>query len=207
MFRKVSVGVAVTLLTVSGVTAQERVLTLDPARSTVRFTLGATLHTVHGSFKVARGEVRFADLPGTVSGEVVVDAASGETANVGRDKNMHEDVLISNRFPQIVLAPTRADGQTSTGDRWQLTLEGTIRVCGAEHPVKVPVDVEVSGGDALVRATFVVPYVAWGLKNPSAFLLRVDKQVTVEVEARGTLSASPVIGASGPGTAGEGEPD
>jgi polyisoprenoid-binding protein YceI len=203
MIREASVGVALVLLVASGVAAQERVLTLDPARSAVHFTLGATMHTVHGTFKVSRGEVRFGGVPGPVSGEVVVDAASGETGNGSRDEKMHEDVLTSDRFPEIELVPTRSEGESPSGDRWQLTLEGTIRICGAEHPVKVPVEVEVTGGEALVHATFVVPYVAWGLKNPSAFVLRVDKEVTVEVEARGTLSATPATAASEGAIAGE----
>ena len=38
---------------------QEVVLNPDPTHTTVRFTLPATLHTVHGSFKLAHGAVRF----------------------------------------------------------------------------------------------------------------------------------------------------
>jgi hypothetical protein len=33
---------------------------------------------------------------------------------------------------------------------------------------------------------FVVPYVEWGMKNPSNLLLRVDKRVDVDVIAKGT---------------------
>ena len=39
--------------------AREVVVTLDPAKSTVQFTLGDVLHTVHGTFKIKSGEVRY----------------------------------------------------------------------------------------------------------------------------------------------------
>jgi hypothetical protein len=32
---------------------------IDPAKSVVHFTLGATLHTVHGTFRVESGTLRF----------------------------------------------------------------------------------------------------------------------------------------------------
>ena len=38
--------------------AQDVVLDLDASRSTVDFTLGAFLHTVHGSFKFKSGTIR-----------------------------------------------------------------------------------------------------------------------------------------------------
>lgn len=41
------------------ISAQEAVAKLDPANSTIKFTLGATFHTVHGTFKMKDGEIRF----------------------------------------------------------------------------------------------------------------------------------------------------
>jgi hypothetical protein len=38
--------------------------------------------------------------------------------------------------------------------------------------------------------TFVVPYVEWGLHDPSMMVLRVAKTVGVTVQAKGTLSAT-----------------
>jgi len=39
--------------------ADQLTLTLDPTRTTVSFTLGATLHTVHGGAPVTRGVIVF----------------------------------------------------------------------------------------------------------------------------------------------------
>ncbi len=48
--------------------AQETLVTLDPAGAQIEFTLGATLHTVHGSFKLKHGEIRFDPATGSASG-------------------------------------------------------------------------------------------------------------------------------------------
>jgi hypothetical protein len=69
------------LLFAPRVFAQESVFILDPAKSTVEFTLGASLHTVHGTFKVKSGEIHFDPAKGTASGAIVVDALSGESGN------------------------------------------------------------------------------------------------------------------------------
>ena len=34
---------------------------------------------------------------------------------------------------------------------------------------------------------FAIPYVKWGLKNPSTFILRVDQSVDVEIKASGDI--------------------
>ena len=61
--------------------AQERTLQLDPAQTSVKFTLGDVLHTVHGTFQLKRGTLEFAPDAGKLSGEIVVDAASGSSGS------------------------------------------------------------------------------------------------------------------------------
>jgi len=65
---------------------------VDASKCTVQFTLGAVLHTVHGSFKVKGGHVRFDPGSGQASGQIVVDVRSGETGDSARDGQMHEAV-------------------------------------------------------------------------------------------------------------------
>ena len=65
--------------------AAENSIQLDPARTTVSFTLGDVLHTVHGTFRLKRGAVKFDSATGSASGEIVVDVASGNSGNGGRD--------------------------------------------------------------------------------------------------------------------------
>ena len=52
---------------------------LDPAKTQVQFTLGSVLHTVHGAFQLKRGTVHLNPFTGDASGELIVDAASGDS--------------------------------------------------------------------------------------------------------------------------------
>ena len=80
--------------------AQQMQVDLDPARTTIEFTLPATLHTVHGSFKLKSGTIRFDTAIGVASGEIIADATSGNTGNKGRDKKMHAAVPEPAPLPQ-----------------------------------------------------------------------------------------------------------
>ena len=50
-------------------------------------------------------------------------------------------------------------------------------------------DVQTSCNGDRLRATmaFDIPYVAWGMKDPSNFLLKVSKSVHMTIEAGGLL--------------------
>src|SRR5437868_10582485 len=73
--------------------AQERMVALDPAKTTVQFTLGDILHTVHGRFQLKQGSIVFDPSTGKASGTVVVDANSGDSGSSKRDKKMKRDIL------------------------------------------------------------------------------------------------------------------
>ncbi len=156
-------------------------LQIDPAQSKVEFTVGSTLHTVHGTFQVKRGNVQFDPETGKASGELIVDAASGESGSSGRDRRMNKDILQSDRYPEIVFRPDRVVGKVATEGPSQVQLHGMFSIHGAEHEMTVPVDVQAAAGQYTTTAHFVVPYIKWGMKNPSTFVLRVND--TVEITA------------------------
>lgn len=174
--------------------AAEAVLHVDPATSQVAFTLGATAHTVHGTFKLKGGDLRFDPATGAVSGAVVVDAASGQTGNSSRDRKMHAEVLESAQFPEVVFTLTRIEGLPGTGLAGPGThaaqVRGTIAIHGATHELSVPMKVTLDGNGVDANGSFRIPFVEWGMKDPSVFVLRVEKFVTVEVTIRGRVSAS-----------------
>jgi polyisoprenoid-binding protein YceI len=191
--------VACVLLAAPLLAAQPRVVELDPDATTIDFTLGATLHTVEGTLRLDRGEVRYDPGTGAASGEVVIDATSADTDSRKRDRKMHEKVLESDRYPEIVLEVQSVDGELpAAGDTGSMTLHGTIELHGDHHPVSIPLEVARTGDRLELVFDLRVPYVEWGLEDPSAFVLRVEKHVDVHVEATGVLSRDDGTGAAEP---------
>lgn len=168
--------------------AEEQRFVVDRERSTIAFTLAATAHTVRGTLPILSGEIVFDDASGAASGEIVADATRATTGNEGRDRKMHRDVLLSASHPRIVFAVDRilgtvpAEGGTAT-----VTVQGAIAIAGGIHPVTVTGDLARDNGALRARATLRVPYVEWGLRDPSVFVLRVAKEVDVSIDLTATL--------------------
>jgi polyisoprenoid-binding protein YceI len=165
----------------SGATEVE--ILLAPEATSISFELKATMHTVHGTATLAGGAFTFDTESGVASGEAVVDAASAGTDNPKRDKKMHGSVLLSAEHPRIVLRAERLEGVLDLTGTSAVTLVGALELLGVSHPIRVPMTVTVDGDTARVDAAFSVPYVAWGLKDPSTFVLRVGKEVPVTIHA------------------------
>jgi polyisoprenoid-binding protein YceI len=162
------------------------VIEFDPGKSTAEFSLGALLHTVHGTFKVKNGVVRFDASSGHASGQIVVDVPSGESGDKARDRQMHENVLQSDRFPEAVFSPDHVEGQIASSGASRVQVHGSLRVHGGDHEVTIPVKVNVQNNSVTATGKFSMPYVAWGMKDPSNLILRVDKTVELEVTLQGT---------------------
>jgi polyisoprenoid-binding protein YceI len=185
-FRLVLVSVAV-LASAAAASAQTYVFQLDPHQSQVTFTLGDVLHTVHGTFQAKSGTVRFDTSNGSASGLLVVDATSGDSGSKARDKKMHKEILESSKYPEIAFAPQHVRGQVLPEGKSQVIIDGIMTLHGQAHQTSITAPVEVHEGQAIADLTFVVPYVQWGLKNPSTFILRVNDKVDINVHAVGHL--------------------
>jgi polyisoprenoid-binding protein YceI len=166
-----------------------REIEFNSPKCMVQFALGALLHTVHGTFKVKDATVRFDPASGRASGQIEVDARSGETGESARDRQMHDNVLESNRFPDAVFSLDRVKGQIAPTGESRVEVHGSLRIHGGEHEMTIPVSVNVLNGLVTAKAKFAVPYVAWGMKDPSNLVLRVDKTVEVEVVLIGAVTA------------------
>jgi polyisoprenoid-binding protein YceI len=163
---------------------QEIVWELDPSATAVQFTLAATLHTVHGSFKLKHGAIQFDPATGKIGGDVVVDATSGNSGNPGRDRRMHQNVLESDRYPEIVFTPDHVEGTVAAQGESEVQVHGIFRIHGAAHEITLPVQVRMAGGHATATTGFTIPYVKWGMKNPSTLFLRVSDKVEITITAR-----------------------
>lgn len=163
------------------------VLVLDPAASHVTFLLDATLHEVHGSFGLLAGEIRFDPAAQRASGRVVLDARSAETGLSSRDNNLKTKVLESDRYPEIVFTPERLEIGPRSEEEAEVTIRGQVEIHGSREALAFPAHVTREGEGVRVQADFQVPYVAWGLRDPSVFILKVAPEVSVHLDVRGRL--------------------
>jgi polyisoprenoid-binding protein YceI len=175
------------LLSIQTGRAQQRqaVFEFVPARTSVEFALGASFHVVHGTFDVDHGAIQFDPSSRAISGEIVVNAASGHSGNDGRDRRMHREILESARYPEIVFRPDRVEGTVEATGASTVQVHGVFRIHGVEHELTIPVRVEMADDHWTLTSHFVVPYVKWGIKNPSNLLLHVSPSVGVDVQASG----------------------
>jgi polyisoprenoid-binding protein YceI len=161
---------------------------LDPSQTVIHWSLSGDIHNIHGTFKLKTGQLIFDPQTGVTEGEILVDATTGESGNAARDKHMQDEVLESGRYPAIFFHPSQLKGAyKDTADPQNLQAQGTFNIHGADHPIDLPLKVQVASGTITATTQFSVPYVAWGMKNPSKFLVRVGKQVQIDVTAKGTI--------------------
>ncbi|HKS80412.1 MAG TPA: YceI family protein [Candidatus Acidoferrales bacterium] len=169
--------------------AQQSVYTLDPAQTKIEFTVDSTLHTVHGTFQLKSGSVQFDPASGAASGAIVVDAASGNSDNSSRDKKMHEYVLEVLQFPEVTFTPGHVKGAIAPSGSSQISVSGKFRLHGVDHDITMPFNVQhLSGNQLRADTQFDVPFLDWGLRDPSNFLLHVARLVHVQITATGTLA-------------------
>ena len=121
------------------------------------------------------------------SGSLIVDAGSGDSGNGSRDSKMKHDILETGRFPEIVFTPASVTGNVPEQGSATVQVRGILRIHGAEHEITLTLSLTVTGSAFELTTKFPVPYVAWGMKDPSVFVLRVGKQVDISVKAAGTV--------------------
>jgi polyisoprenoid-binding protein YceI len=180
----------IALLSVPVSRAQDSVVQVEPAQTKIAFSLDSTLHTVHGTFALKSSTIHVDPAGGKISGAIVVDATSGESGNSGRDSRMHREILESADFPEIVFTPTQIKGSVASSGASQVEVSGKFRLHGQDHEVTLPIDVVADGPKLQVAIHFVIPYVEWGLKNPSTFLLRASNKVEVDIHATGRIETA-----------------
>jgi len=180
--------VALPLLFASSVLAQHQTFAVSPESSEVSFTLGGSDHGIHGTFHVQSGSVDFDRADPKISGSVVVAAGSGKTGNDSRDKKMTNEVLDATHFVDVSFAPQSYQGTISPAGESTIQVTGTFTLHGVAHQLTVPMQIHIDGANCTAKTRFIVPYVKWGLKDPSVFILKVAKEVDVDLTLVGHLS-------------------
>lgn len=168
--------------------AQQHTFMVNPGASQVDFSLGGNAHSVHGIFHVQSGKVEFDPTAKTISGYVEVAANSGDSGEKSRDKTMDSKVLETEKYSQISFAPKSYTGELSaTGDS-TIQVSGVFTLHGTSHDITVPMQIHIDGSNLTAKGQFTVPYVKWGLKDPSIMFLKVAKEVDISLTLVGTAS-------------------
>ena len=168
--------------------AQHQAFNINPDASTVAFTLSSTHEITNGTFHVSKGLVNFDAASPNLSGLIDVSAATGNTGNASRDKKMLNDVLQTSQFADVTFVPQTYTGTLAlTGDS-TLQVTGIFTLHGTPHTLTVPMQLHIDGNKLTAKTTFKVPYVEWGLKDPSWFVFKVAKEVDVNLTLVGFLA-------------------
>jgi polyisoprenoid-binding protein YceI len=138
----------------------------------------------NGTFRLARGIIRIDPATGSADGSVVVSVTSGDSGSQMRDSEMKDSILEVERYPQITFVPQHAEGQRSGPSEFPAAIRGILTLHGEPHEITLNMMVQPSGDRFTATAHFAVPYVAWGLKNPSVLIFRCADTVYVDVKTQ-----------------------
>jgi polyisoprenoid-binding protein YceI len=163
---------------------------LDQQKTQVAFVLTDVLHTVHGNFQLKQGHISIAPATNTMSGDIVVDATSGDSGSAARDKRMTRDILQAQRFPEIRFSPTAYKGSIALDGNSEAEVSGSFTIHGDAHNITIPMHVQITDKEAIATGKFTVPYVQWGMRSASNFLLKVSDTVEIYLTAVGHIRLS-----------------
>ncbi|HKF49676.1 MAG TPA: YceI family protein [Terracidiphilus sp.] len=168
--------------------AQHQSFVVDPNGSVVKMTLNTTHEVVIGTFHVQGGSIEFDRSAPTMSGSVVVLTGSGKTGNDSRDRKMYKDILKVEQYKTVSFEPKSYSGAIAQAGDSTIQATGIFTLLGTPHEITVPIAVHLDGAGATAKAHFVVPYIQWGLKDPSFLIWKAEKEVAIDLNLVGSVS-------------------
>lgn len=169
--------------------AQRQTFIANPGASSVAFSLTGS-HSVKGIFHLSSARIDFDRTAQTIVGNVVVGAASGDSGEKSRDAKMNKDVLETGNFAEITFVPKSYAGALAASGNSTIQVSGVFTLHGSAHDLTLPMQIHIENGHLTATGHFTVPYVQWGLKDPSIFILKVAKEVAIDLTLSGSLSAA-----------------
>jgi polyisoprenoid-binding protein YceI len=180
------------------------VLDLDAAKTTITYSLDGWPHHTQGTFKLKHGVIEIDPSTQKMTGTITVDATSGDSGHSIRDDEMKSSVLEVNRFPEISFAPSQVLEHGDPKKAFPVTVVGLMSLHGTQHALTIDATVEREENNVTIHCNFAVPFVEWGLRDPSILMFKVSKQVLVDVTANARLSwiaSTPATSTTTPGAA------
>ena len=168
--------------------AQHQTFAVNPDASEVKMRLNTTHEVVNGTFHIQSGSIEFDRSAARMSGSVAVLAGSGKTGNDSRDKKMNKDILKVDQYATVSFAPKAYTGTIASSGDSTIQVSGVVILLGNPHDLTIPMQIHMDGSKATARAQFVVPYVQWGLKNPSFMFWKAENDVAIDLNLVGEVS-------------------
>jgi polyisoprenoid-binding protein YceI len=179
---------ALAVILASAALAQHQTFTINPDASEVKMTLNTTHEVVHGAFHIQSGSIEFDRSAPKMSGSVVVLAGSGKTGNGSRDKKMNKEILQVEQHTTVSFEPKSYAGAIAPSGDSTIQVTGIFTLLDTPHEIAIPMLVHLEGATATAKAHFPVPYIQWGLKDPSLLFWKADKDVAIDLLVTGQLS-------------------
>jgi hypothetical protein len=179
---------ALAVILASAALAQHQTFALNSDASEVKIKLNTTHEVVNGTFHVQSGSINFDRAASHISGIVIVAAGSGKTGNDSRDKKMNKDILKVDQFATVSFEPKTYTGTIAASGDSTIQVSGVFTLLGTPHDLTIPMQIHIDGSKATAKAQFVVPYVQWGLKNPSFMFWKAENDVAVDLNVVGKVS-------------------
>ncbi len=179
---------ALAVLLAPAALAQHQTFVVNPDASEVTMTLKTTHELVVGTFHVQSGSIEFDLSIPKMSGLISVVAGSGKTGNDSRDKKMKKDILKVEQYATVSFEPKTYAGSLAASGDSTIQVTGIFSLLGTPHEITVPMVVHLAGAGSTAKGHFVVPYVQWGLKNPSFLIWKAENDVAIDINLVGTIS-------------------
>ena len=180
--------VALVLIFAPAALAQHQIFVVNPDASEVKMKLNTTHEVVKGTFHVQSGSINFDRTASHISGTVIVAAGSGKTGNDSRDKKMNKDILKVDQFATVSFAPKTYNGTIAASGDSTIQVSGVFTLLGTPHDLTIPMQIHIDGTKATAKAQFIVPYVQWGLKNPSFLIWKAENDVAIDLSLAGKIA-------------------
>ena len=179
---------ALAVILATAALAQHQTFAVNPDTSEVKMTLNTTHEAVNGTFHIQSGSIEFDRSTPKMSGSVAVLAGSGKTGNGSRDKKMNKEILQVEQHATVSFEPKSYAGVIAPSGDSTIQVTGIFTLLGTPHEITIPMLVHLEGATATAKAHFVVPYIQWGLKDPSFLFWKADNDVAIELFLTGGLS-------------------
>jgi len=187
------VAMVVMLWLPQAVLAQPTTYKVDPVHSGVTFTVRHFVSEVEGRFKDYAGTIKYdAQHPADSSVQFTVQAASIDTGNDSRDKDLRSDNYFGvEKFPTLSFVSTKVTPKG--GDTFDVT--GNLTIKGVTKTITIPAsflgEMKTKMGErAGFRSAFTIKRSDYGVSG-GAGIVGDDVNITIRVEAVRETAAAP----------------